>query len=111
LSDITRPRAFIVGIYYHLDVLFQRCSNYAAGVTILQGKGLTRPSTGKAHTKKAHFKRVPEMLNIGYLLIDILPEIGFFLYGMNRNGLLNDMDKNVWFIMLPSHIPRDLTAT
>jgi len=34
LNETTRPRAFIFGIYHHLDVLYQSCSNYAPGIKI-----------------------------------------------------------------------------
>jgi len=41
LSETTRPKAFIFGIYHHLDVLNQRCSNYAPGVKIDPVRGVT----------------------------------------------------------------------
>ena len=31
LSETTRPRALIFGMYYHLVDLYQLCSNYALG--------------------------------------------------------------------------------
>jgi len=39
LSETTRPRAFIFGIYYHLEVLYQSCSNNPPGVKIDPARG------------------------------------------------------------------------
>ena len=39
LSEITRPRALIFGMYYHLVDLYQACSNYAPGGKIWPHRG------------------------------------------------------------------------
>jgi len=41
LSETTRPRAFIFGIEHHLKVLYQSYSNYAPGVKMELGQGVT----------------------------------------------------------------------
>jgi len=41
LTETTRPRAFIFGIKHHLEVLYQRYSNYAPGVKIDPAPGVT----------------------------------------------------------------------
>ena len=41
LSETTRPRAFILGIQHHLEVLYQSCSNCAPGVKIDPAPGVT----------------------------------------------------------------------
>jgi len=41
LSETTKPRAFIFGIYHHLGVLYQCCSKFAPGVKIDPAPGVT----------------------------------------------------------------------
>jgi len=41
LSETTRPRAFIFGLYHHLEVFYKSCSNYALVVKIDSAPGVT----------------------------------------------------------------------
>jgi len=54
LSETTRPRAFIFGIYHQLEVLYQSCSNYAPGVKIDPAPG----SQIQIELYKENFKRL-----------------------------------------------------
>jgi len=53
-SETTSPRAFIFGIYHHLEVLYQSCSNYTPEVKIDPGPG----SQFYIELYKENFKRL-----------------------------------------------------